>query len=164
MRPKTDGILESSLYVSDLPRSIRFYQDTFGFSVISEFGKRGCAMHAGPSQVLLLFKKGASRAISSPHDGDGELHFAFAIPTAELANWESLLQERGIAGGRETQLGSGRLEPLLSRPGSSFNRARHAGHVVGILKERAPSPCGDAHLPHARRFLPSTEITAGDSN
>ncbi len=26
MRPKTDGILESSLYVSDVSRSIRFYQ------------------------------------------------------------------------------------------------------------------------------------------
>ncbi len=97
MHPKTDGILESSLYVSDLPRSIRFYQDTFGFSVISDFGERGCAMHAGPNQVLLLFKKGASLATSTPHDGDGELHLAFAIPAAELTNWESWLQERGIA-------------------------------------------------------------------
>ena len=97
MRPKADGILESSLYVSDVPRSVRFYQETFGFSVIKEFGERGCALHAGPRQVLLLFKKGASREISSPHDGDGELHLAFAIPTAELANWESWLQERGIA-------------------------------------------------------------------
>jgi hypothetical protein len=60
MRPKTDGILESSLYVSDLPRSVRFYQETFGFSVISEFGERGCAMHAGARQVLLLFKKARS--------------------------------------------------------------------------------------------------------
>jgi len=97
MRPKTDGILESSLYVSDLLRSIRFYQDTFGFSVISDFGERGCAMHAGPNQVLLLFKKGASLATSTPHDGDGELHLAFAIAAAELTNWESWLQERGIA-------------------------------------------------------------------
>lgn len=97
MRPKTDGILESSLYVSDLPRSVRFYQETFGFSVISDFGERGCAMQAGPHQVLLLFKKGASRAIASPHDGDGELHLAFAIPTAELANWESWLYGKGIA-------------------------------------------------------------------
>ena len=97
MHPKTDGILESSLYVSDLPRSVRFYQETFGFRVISEFGERGCAMHAGSRQVLLLFKKGASRATSSPHDGDGELHLAFAIPSAELANWESWLQQRGIA-------------------------------------------------------------------
>jgi catechol-2,3-dioxygenase len=89
MHPKTDGILESSLYVSDVARSTRFYQETFGFPVISEFGERGCAMHAGTRQVLLLFKKGASRAIQSPHDGDGELHVAFAIPCAELSHWEA---------------------------------------------------------------------------
>ena len=97
MPPKTNGILESSLYVSDLPRSVRFYQETFGFSVIKEFADRGCAMHAGTHQVLLLFKKGASRAIQSPHDGDGELHLAFAVASAELANWESWLYARGIA-------------------------------------------------------------------
>lgn len=97
MPPKLDGILESSLYVGDLPRSVRFYQKIFGFPVISNFGERGCAMHAGPRQVLLLFKKGASRAIISPHDGDGELHLAFAIPTAELAAWESWLAKQGIA-------------------------------------------------------------------
>jgi len=97
MPPKADGILESSLYVSDVSRSVRFYQETFGFAVISEFGERGCAMHAGPRQVLLLFKKGASRTFSSPHDGGGELHLAFAIAAAELAPWESWLQERGIA-------------------------------------------------------------------
>src|SRR2546426_5001980 len=96
MRPKTDGILESSLYVSDVPRSVLFYQETFGFRVISEFGERGCAMHAGPSQVLLLFRKGASRAISSPHDGDGELHVAFAIPSADLAKWELWLEKKGV--------------------------------------------------------------------
>jgi catechol 2,3-dioxygenase-like lactoylglutathione lyase family enzyme len=97
MRPKTDGILESSLYVSDVTRSVRFYQDTFGFRVISDFGERGCAMLAGARQLLLLFKKGASCAIQSPHDGDGELHVAFAIPSSELANWESWLERRGVA-------------------------------------------------------------------
>ena len=97
MPPKLDGILESSLYVDDLPRSVRFYQEIFGFPVISDFGERGCAMHAGPHQVLLLFKKGASREILSPHNGDGELHIAFAIPAAELAAWESWLAKKGIA-------------------------------------------------------------------
>jgi catechol 2,3-dioxygenase-like lactoylglutathione lyase family enzyme len=97
MPPKTDGILESSLYVNDLSRSVRFYQETFGFRVISDFGDRGCAMHAGAHHVLLLFKKGASREIQTPHDGDGELHIAFAIPSGELATWESWLQTRGIA-------------------------------------------------------------------
>jgi catechol 2,3-dioxygenase-like lactoylglutathione lyase family enzyme len=97
MPPKLDGILESSLYVDDLPRSVRFYQEICGFFVISDFGERGCATHAGPRQVLLLFKKGASREILSPHDGDGELHIAFAIPAAELAAWESWLAKKGIA-------------------------------------------------------------------
>jgi catechol 2,3-dioxygenase-like lactoylglutathione lyase family enzyme len=97
MRPKTDGILESSLYVSDVARSARFYEEILGFRMIGDFGERGCAMHAGLARVLLLFKKGGSRAGRSPHDGDGELHIAFAIPTEELADWESWLQARGIA-------------------------------------------------------------------
>jgi catechol 2,3-dioxygenase-like lactoylglutathione lyase family enzyme len=96
MHPKIDGILETSLYVSDVHRSVRFYEETLGFRVIGEFGERGCAMHAGERQVLLLFKKGASRTIQSPHDGDGELHLAFAIPLAELCTWESWLEKRGI--------------------------------------------------------------------
>jgi catechol 2,3-dioxygenase-like lactoylglutathione lyase family enzyme len=97
MPPKTDGILESSLYVSDVARSARFDEETFGFQMIADFGERGCAMQGGARQVLLLFKRGASRAIQSPHDGDGELHIAFAISLAELANWEAWLESREIA-------------------------------------------------------------------
>jgi catechol 2,3-dioxygenase-like lactoylglutathione lyase family enzyme len=96
MAPKIDGILESSLYVDDVQRSVRFYEETFGFRVIAEF-ERGCAMQVGTHQVLLLFKKGASRDIPTPHDGEGELHIAFAIGPAELTNWEAWLQARGIA-------------------------------------------------------------------
>ena len=97
MRPKTEGPLESSLYVEDVGRSARFYERIFGFRVISDFAPRGCAMEAGPRQVLLLFKKGASRGITSPHDGEGELHLAFAIAAEELTRWEVWLAENGIA-------------------------------------------------------------------
>src|SRR5215467_8943189 len=96
MCPKTAGILESSLYVSDVLRAVRFYEKIFGFRVISDFGERGCAMQAGHHQVLLLFKKGGSRTIESPHDGDGELHVAFAIAAPELANWEAWQLQNGI--------------------------------------------------------------------
>ena len=94
--PKIDGILESSLYVDDVGRSAQFYKKIFGFEVISDFGGRGCALAAGPHQVLLLFKKGGSLAMETPHDGDGELHLAFAIPAAELAAWEAWLAANGI--------------------------------------------------------------------
>jgi catechol 2,3-dioxygenase-like lactoylglutathione lyase family enzyme len=97
MHPHTEGILESSLYVTDVARSARFYEKTFGFRVISDFGGRGCAMGAGDRQILLLFKKGGSRDMVSSHDGDGELHLAFAIAAPELAAWEAWLAENGIA-------------------------------------------------------------------
>ena len=96
MHPKTEGILESSLYVADVARSAQFYEKIFGFRTISDFGVRGCAMEAGSRQVLLLFKKGGSRTIQSPHDGDGELHLAFAIRAGELAGWEAWLKENEI--------------------------------------------------------------------
>src|SRR5439155_16304866 len=60
MQPKTEGILESSLYVEDVVRSARFYEKVFGFLVISDFAPRGLAMGAGERQVLLLFQKGGS--------------------------------------------------------------------------------------------------------
>jgi catechol 2,3-dioxygenase-like lactoylglutathione lyase family enzyme len=97
MHPKSEGVLESSLYVGDVAASARFYEKIFGFRVISDFGERGCAMQAGNYQVLLLFTKGGSRHIPTPHDGDGELHIAFAIPASELAKWEAWLEENGIA-------------------------------------------------------------------
>lgn len=97
MHPKSDGILESSLYVNDVTRATQFYEKIFGFRVISNFGERGCAMQAGNRQVLLLFKKGGSQSIQSPHDGTGELHLAFAISASELEKWEQWLADNDIA-------------------------------------------------------------------
>jgi catechol 2,3-dioxygenase-like lactoylglutathione lyase family enzyme len=97
MHPKSEGILESSLYVKNVAGSARFYEKVFGFRIISDFGERGCAMQAGKREVLLLFKKGGSRHLSTAHDGDGELHIAFSIPASELAKWETWLAENGIA-------------------------------------------------------------------
>ena len=51
MPPKIDGILESSLYVSDVSRSARFYQETFGFRVIAEFGERSRYSSESPAAI-----------------------------------------------------------------------------------------------------------------
>jgi catechol 2,3-dioxygenase-like lactoylglutathione lyase family enzyme len=57
MPPKSEGLLESSLYVDDVEASARFYERIFGFLMISDFGERGCAMQAGNCQVLLLLRR-----------------------------------------------------------------------------------------------------------
>ncbi len=97
MVPETRGLLETSLYVDDVQGSRRFYEKIFGFRLISDFGGRGCAMQMGERQVLLLFQKRGSLDITSPHDGDGELHIAFAVAATDLPRWEAWLAENGIA-------------------------------------------------------------------
>ena len=87
-----NGLLESSLYVDDLARSVRFYQMVLGLELIASDAERLRAMGVGGRQVLLLFKKGAS----PDHDGSGQLHAAFSISASDLAEWEQRLAERGV--------------------------------------------------------------------
>jgi catechol 2,3-dioxygenase-like lactoylglutathione lyase family enzyme len=35
--------------------------------------------------------------MTTPHDGDGELHLAFAVAAEEFARWEAWLAENNIA-------------------------------------------------------------------
>jgi catechol 2,3-dioxygenase-like lactoylglutathione lyase family enzyme len=96
--PSVTGVLETSLYVDDLDRATRFYQQLFGFSVmVGDERIRALAVCAG--QVLLLFKRRASLVPEQfpAHDGSGPLHLAFSIPENEYSTWEARLQQMGIA-------------------------------------------------------------------
>jgi catechol 2,3-dioxygenase-like lactoylglutathione lyase family enzyme len=96
--PAIQGILETALYVDDLSRSSRFYETIFGFSPVAGDGERLIALHITDRQILLLFKKRASRDWPhAAHDGDGQLHLAFAIAAEDLAAWEEWLHQHGIA-------------------------------------------------------------------
>jgi len=95
--PRLTGVLETSLYVDDLDRSSRFYEEVFALTQM--FGDdRLLAYGVAGRSVLLLFKRGASNHVTQlpfgtlgPHDGYGPLHFAFSIPADELAAWEEHL-------------------------------------------------------------------------
>ena len=81
--PQLSGLLETSLYVEDLERSSRFYRTLFGFeSLFADTRLHALSVTGG--HALLLFKKRGSLELSTPHDGDGNLHVAFAIPASEL--------------------------------------------------------------------------------
>ncbi|MCI0422913.1 MAG: VOC family protein [Acidobacteria bacterium] len=101
--PHLTGILETSLYVEDLDRSVRFYQNVFTFERLVG-DERFCALRTTDQRVLLLFKHGSSTKpmVSSggtipPHDGGGQLHLAFAIPAGELETWERWLERHQLA-------------------------------------------------------------------
>lgn len=101
--PAVSGVLETALYVADLERSQRFYEDVLGFATLVG-DARFRALRVTGKQVLLLFKRGASlQAMTVPggvipgHDGGGTLHLAFAIDAAEWDPWRQRLAGHGVA-------------------------------------------------------------------
>jgi len=100
--PVLTGVIETSLYVDDLDRSSRFYEELFSLTQMHGDDRLRAYSVAGRS-VLLLFKRGASNCVTQlpfgtlgPHDGNGPLHFAFSISADDLAVWEQHLALHGI--------------------------------------------------------------------
>jgi catechol 2,3-dioxygenase-like lactoylglutathione lyase family enzyme len=101
--PHVTGIGETALYVTDLDRSVRFYQQLFAFTKIAS-DDRFCALRVNDQQVFLLFKKGGTLkpiripgGTIPPHDGQGQFHMAFTIPAAEWSEWQNQLTAHGVA-------------------------------------------------------------------
>jgi catechol 2,3-dioxygenase-like lactoylglutathione lyase family enzyme len=102
-RSKIVGVLETALYVDDLGRAARFYEDILGLKPINK-DQRFAGYDCGPGSVLLLFKRGSTLetvhtpgGTIPPHDGQGPLHVAFAIAADALAAWEAHLKAHDIA-------------------------------------------------------------------
>lgn len=101
--PSVNGVLETALYVGDLDRSVRFYQELFDYPLIFEERPRMVALGVADKHVLLLFTRGLSVNGGSAHgghvpghDGSGILHLAFAIDKSSVEAWESRLREQGV--------------------------------------------------------------------
>jgi catechol 2,3-dioxygenase-like lactoylglutathione lyase family enzyme len=99
------AILESSLYVSDLPRAIAFYQDVLGLRKMDDFpGGRGAAFQvgSGPS-VLLLFRADMTLQGGTfpSHGTTGAGHVAFVVGADEMDAWRTRLREHGVPIERE---------------------------------------------------------------
>lgn len=91
--PVVSHILETALYVDDLDAAVAFYRDILGLRVM-DASPRLVSLDSGQATVLLLFRRGATRAGLDtpggripPHDGQGPVHLAFAIKTEALREW-----------------------------------------------------------------------------
>jgi catechol 2,3-dioxygenase-like lactoylglutathione lyase family enzyme len=100
--PVLKRILETGLYVEDVPRSRAFYENVFELKAMVA-DDRFCAFDVAGESVLLLFKRGGTLqsiqlpgGVVPPHDGSGEMHFAFAVAAGELPAWEARLAEHAV--------------------------------------------------------------------
>jgi catechol 2,3-dioxygenase-like lactoylglutathione lyase family enzyme len=98
-----NGVIETALYVDDLARAARFYEDILGLSVLTA-DSRFRAYDVGGRSVLLVFQRGATLetvrmpgGTIPPHDGHGPLHIAFAVGGEDLPEWETRLAQNGVA-------------------------------------------------------------------
>src|SRR5882757_801318 len=78
--PALGRVLETSLYVDDLERAARFYEDVLELPVLTA-DSRFRAYDVGGQSVLLIFRRGATLetvrmpgGTIPPHDGPGPLH------------------------------------------------------------------------------------------
>lgn len=101
--PTLNGIVETALYVDDMERASKFYENVLGLGQIGGDADRLHAYAVAGRDVLLLFKRGATAepiylpaGMIPPHDGSGQNHFAFAIAAEELPGWEKRLAEHDI--------------------------------------------------------------------
>ncbi len=100
--PVVTGVLETALYVGQVPRSAVFYRKLFGFEALVETDGFSALSVAG-RQVPLLFRKAGRMepnvtpgGVIPPHHGGGHPHFAFAIPSDQWQAWVDRLAEVGV--------------------------------------------------------------------
>jgi catechol 2,3-dioxygenase-like lactoylglutathione lyase family enzyme len=102
-------LLETALYVADLNRSCDFYERVLGLRPeVGANADNGNLKSFRPlqipgGQVLLLFPKGFATTTAilpggtiPSHDGNGQLHLAFAISAAEIDAWRDHLESHGV--------------------------------------------------------------------
>jgi catechol 2,3-dioxygenase-like lactoylglutathione lyase family enzyme len=100
---RLNGVLETALYVSDLPRARGFYVDLFDCTVLLDTPRLVALGVAGRS-VLLLFRRGATDAplataggIVPGHGASGVQHLAFAIARDAVDGWVERLARAGVS-------------------------------------------------------------------
>jgi catechol 2,3-dioxygenase-like lactoylglutathione lyase family enzyme len=100
--PPINRVLETSLYVDSLERSIAFYRLVFGLEILLH-DDRMCALSVPGRQVLLLFRKGGSirpseteAGLIPPHDASGNQHLCFSIERDALDAWQEHLAALSI--------------------------------------------------------------------
>jgi catechol 2,3-dioxygenase-like lactoylglutathione lyase family enzyme len=101
--PALNGVLETALYVDDLDRARRFYEEVLGLKPVFA-DQRLCAFEVAKSSMLLLFPRGKTLetvvmpgGTIPPHDGHGPLHVAFAVSREDLPAWEERLAAHEVS-------------------------------------------------------------------
>jgi catechol 2,3-dioxygenase-like lactoylglutathione lyase family enzyme len=118
-------IKETCLYVEDLERAKKFYNEVLGLPIINYVADKHLFLRAG-SSVLLIFNPEDSRTKQSPpaHYGGGKQHFAFEVEEKNYNKAREEIIAKGVVIIDEVKWKSGK---------SSFYFNDPDGNVLEIL-------------------------------
>ncbi len=102
------GILETSLYVSDIERADEFYSRVLRLVSIRKRIESEVAYRCG-EVVIILFRPDATRSQTKlpPHAAEGTGHLALKICHEEIETWRDHLQGCGVKIEKEIQWSRG---------------------------------------------------------
>jgi len=103
-----NGVVETALFVEDLPRACGFYEQVLGLRRV-KISDTGCVFRVADQRYLLIISrkaahtpnKTASGDVLPPcalpqQDGQGPGHIAFGIPKDEVDSWRQRLAKYNV--------------------------------------------------------------------
>lgn len=102
---KIQAVVETALYVDDLPAAETFYRTVLGLPVIGKEPGRHVFFQVGERNVLLAFRAESTRKgdVLPSHGATGPGHFALGIEAEALDAWRTLLQGYGVTIEKEVE-------------------------------------------------------------
>lgn len=99
-----DGVLETAIYVDDLPAAEAFYRQVLGLELYSREPGRHVFFRCGAGMLLIFDPRTTASqevivgGVTLPrHGASGPGHVAFRVPERDLAAWRERLAAQGIA-------------------------------------------------------------------
>lgn len=108
--PTIHNVLETCLYVDDLPAAEQFYADVLGLPLVSKDADRHLFFKCG-DRMLLLFDPASTSELDDdpesapPHGAKGAGHVCFSIPADALPEWRAHLASHDVPVEKELQWG-----------------------------------------------------------
>lgn len=102
MKLQPAAVLESALYVNDLPRAVAFYRDVLGLEPTGHADHRAAFFRCGAGVVILFnadetIRPAAPGKLPVPaHGARGPGHLCFRASRAEIAEWKAHLEANGV--------------------------------------------------------------------
>ena len=153
-RMSVSEVLESALYVVDLPAAEKFYTEILGLTLFSKQEGRHAFFRCGRRMMLLFKAEATAVSANGPkdaptHGAKGEGHLAFAVRDREIDRWKQHLVQKGVEIEKEIHSNRGRsiyfrdpsqnsLESLRLEYGGFPNR-RFAPSARGECAARRPA-------------------------